>query len=93
MSTFIRDWEELKKINNESETHILEVNDCNAWLICKNKEEYDPHKPYFSQIPHLHVYLSTHTFYGENYEFSTKVLQACGFDVELANWDTMEDYK
>ena len=38
-------------------------------------------------LPHLDVYLSTHTFYGSNYKRSTKLLKACGFDVEIDNCD------
>ena len=38
-------------------------------------------------LPHLDVYLPTHTFYGNNYIYSTKLLKACGFDVEIDNWD------
>lgn len=34
-----------------------------------------------------HIYLSTHTFYGNEYERSTKILRKFGFDVQLANWD------
>ena len=33
------------------------------------------------------MYLSTHTFYGKHYEFSTKQLQEHGFDIEIDNWD------
>ena len=43
-----------------------------------------------SQIKNLDVYLSTHTFYGNNYMESTNILQACGFDVEIDNWDKEE---
>ena len=34
-----------------------------------------------------HIYLSTHTFYGSNYKYATKMLQECGFDIEIDNWD------
>lgn len=34
-----------------------------------------------------HKYLSTHTFYGSEYESSTLLLQKFGFKVILANWD------
>ena len=87
MSRYIKDWEDLKKIPNESETHILKVGEYNAWLEAKTKRLYNSEVDYLEQVKHLDVYLSTHTFYDPNYEFSTKILQACGFDVELANWD------
>lgn len=32
-------------------------------------------------------YLSTHTFYGSSCKGYEKLLQKCGFDVELNNWD------
>ena len=38
-------------------------------------------------ITTLDVYLSTHTFYGNEYKHSMKLLKACGFDVEIDNWD------
>ena len=34
-----------------------------------------------------HIYLSTHTFYGKNHEYSTMILQEHGFDIEIDNWD------
>ena len=88
MSRFIKDWDELRQIPNESETHILEVGECNAYLKAKDRYPYNNKIDYMEQIKHLDVYLSTHTFYGCSYEHSTKVLQTCGFDVELANWDS-----
>lgn len=33
-----------------------------------------------------HKYLSTHTFYSEEYEWSSKLLQSFGFNIELDNW-------
>ena len=85
----IKDWEELSKIPNESPTHILEVDveGCNAWLHAKDPKPYNRKDDYIKQVPHLDVYLSTHTFYGSKYELSTKILKACGFDVEIDNWD------
>lgn len=93
MSTFIRDWKELSEIPNESKTHILEVdiNRCCGWLKAKNKKPYSKKKSYMRQIQNLDVYLSTHTFYGTQYKHSSKVLRACGFDVELDNWDKEEE--
>ena len=37
-----------------------------------------------------HKYLSTHTFYGDTYQYSTKILQEHGFDVEIDNWDKVK---
>lgn len=85
----VRNWEELSKIQNESDTHILEVNldNCNGWLRCKNPKPYDFDIDYMEQAKNLNHYLSTHTFYGTEYENSTKIFKACGFDVEIDNWD------
>lgn len=77
----IETWEELAE--EKSPTHILEIDleSCNGWI--KPKEE----KEDYWEGRH---YLSTHTFYGSQYKESTKVLQSCGFNVELANWDEKE---
>lgn len=77
----IKNWSELKDCN--SETHTLEIDKdmCSGWVRSKNKVESDKG---FSTNNH---YLSTHTFYGSNYEFATRLLQKCGFNVRLANWD------
>ena len=89
MSTFISDWEDLSKIQSESSTHILEVNikEGSAWLIAKKPKPYNEKYNYMRQAPHLDHYLSTHTFYENQYKRSTKLLKVCGFDVKLDNWD------
>ena len=75
---YIKDWEELKE--EASPTHILEIEmgDCNGWIRPKNGDE---------ESWEGNHYLSTHTFYGGCNEGSTKLLQSCGFNVILANWD------
>ena len=85
MSQLIKNWDELAAIPNESATHILEVNTdrYNGYLRAKNEQDYNPDEDWFEQLPHLDVYLSTHTFYESKYKFSSSILQACGFDVEL----------
>lgn len=85
----IKNWEELSKIPNESATHILEVNveGGNAWLWSKFPLPNKRKLSFMRQIKHKDVYLSTHSFYGSSYKSSTKILKACGFDVELDNWD------
>lgn len=86
---YIKDWEELAKINNESKTHILEVDvrGCNAWLWAKDERDYNHKKGYMRQVPHLSIYLSTHSFYDKTCKRMSKILRACGFDVELCNLD------
>lgn len=68
-------WYELANVA-ESDTHRLEIEpeSGNGWIISKATGEPD-------------LYLSTHTFYGSEFQYSTKELQARGFNVELANWD------
>jgi hypothetical protein len=78
----IKTWAELKECT--SETHVLEISaeGGNGWIRPKNPV---PPKEYHE---HNH-YLSTHTFYGGMHEYSTKLLQSCGFNVVLANWDEL----
>lgn len=78
ISKLISSWEELSK--EQSDTHYLEIDleYCNGWIHPKVEGE-DCYKDRY--------YLSTHSFYGSQYETSTKILQSCGFDVHLENWD------
>ena len=78
MTQLIKNWEELAQVP-ESETHRLEVGDYNGWVITKN--------PKSESFMDREQYLSTHTFYGSEHESSTRRLQACGFDIEIDNWD------
>lgn len=78
MATLISTWAELAAVP-ESETHRLDIGDYNGWIVTKK-----PKSDKFSDRMH---YLSTHTFYGSTYQYSTKILQECGFDIELASWD------
>lgn len=89
MSQLIRNWEELSKIHNESNTHILKVDieDCCAWLIAKYPKPYNINGDFIEQANHLDHYLSTHTFYGSHCKCSTELLKVCGFDVEISNLD------
>lgn len=81
MPKLIKTWDELKECT--SETHTLEIEDCCGWIHAKNVKDDDN-----GGYGH---YLSTHTFYGGTHEYSTKLLQSCGFDVEIANWDEEEE--
>lgn len=74
----ISTWEELKK--ETSPTHTLEI-DSEYWCGWINPKESN--EDYWED----RYYLSTHTFYGSQYEYSTMILQKCGFNVEIANWD------
>ena len=78
MSKLISTWKELSELS-ESATHTLRVDKYNAWIHRKD-----------APADELGHYLSTHTFYGSEYRRSTAVLQSCGFDVEIDNWDKEE---
>ncbi len=82
MAKLIRNWKELAEVP-ESETHVLEIGEYNGWVIAKN--------PASDKFSDRYSYLSTHTFYGEQHKRSTALLQSCGFDVEIANWDELEE--
>ncbi|AUR88958.1 hypothetical protein NVP1231O_06 [Vibrio phage 1.231.O._10N.261.49.F8] len=81
MAKLIKTWEELAQVPS-SETHRLEINDCNGWIVTKH--------PKSDKFSDRQQYLSTHTFYGGRYKHSTKLLQSCGFDIEIDNWDKEE---
>lgn len=91
---------------NDKYKIMIDEDMCSGWIIpvwdepsdkhcdgfkcnCKDRNKFsfieiDQH--YFDH----HVYLSTHTFYGNQYKHSTKVLQEHGFDIEIDNWDKEE---
>lgn len=80
MPKLIKDWNDL--VGLESETHRLEIDvkTGNGWAYAK---EYVSDDEYFLK----NHYLSTHTFYGTDYQYYTNLLQSCGFDVVIDNWD------
>jgi hypothetical protein len=82
-SILIKNWDQLRAITNESETHRLIVDEYSASLDPKGEFNW---KNYH--------YLSTHTFYGmrkgqghNTFVDSTFTLQKCGFNVVIDNWD------
>lgn len=74
----IRHWGELANVP-DSETHRLEIDvgDCCGWICRRDTPRVDDGGHY----------LSTHTFYGPNYQGSTLLLRRYGFNVTLDNWD------
>lgn len=85
MAKVIKDWNDL--IGLESEKYKLEIDvegGC-GWIVPK-VETKETEKDYFRH----HRYLSTHTFYGHHYKYSTETLKLFGFDVEICNWDKKE---
>lgn len=77
----IETWADLAECLSETHTLEIDVRMCNGWIRSKNTNEND--NDYYKN----NHYLSTHTFYGNNYKDSTELLQKCGFNVQLANWD------
>ena len=75
----INNWEELARVP-PSKTHRLEITpeDGNGWVVPIGEKTCEG------------TYLSTHTFYGSMYEYSSKKLQQYGFDIEIANWEETE---
>ena len=75
----IKNWKELASILQESETHILRIDLRMHYGFIERKIKNNNWKD--------EIYLSTHTFYEENYKYSTRLLQEAGFNVILKNWD------
>lgn len=85
MTQLIRTWHELAQVPPTDKLKIVIDEDmCSGHIqpIDEN-EEIEFGKNYH--------YLSTHTFYGRNYKESTAILQECGFDIEIDNWDKEEN--
>lgn len=84
MSKLIRNWEELFALPpNDKYKIVPDESGYGCGWIKAIKETEETKENYFKH----HVYLSTHTFYGKHYEYSTRKLQEYGFDVEIDNWD------
>lgn len=82
MPKLIKSWEDLVGLESEKYKIEVELNNGCGHIVPKveteeTKENYWEH----------HEYLSTHTFYGSMYKYSTQILQKFGFDVEIDNWD------
>jgi len=74
----IRTWNELRECTSETHTLDIDLNGYSGWIRNKENKKGD-----------YEYYLSTHTFYGSMYKRSTEILQKCGFNVQLVNWDEM----
>lgn len=83
MPKVIKNWKELLQVPpNEKYKIVVDEDMCCGWIE-PIKETDETQKNYFEH----HKYLSTHTFYGSQYEYSTKLLQEYGFNIEIDNWD------
>ena len=74
MAKLIKSWDELVDLESDGYYLEIDVDRCNGHIRSKTDEDF-------------YAYLSTHTFYGNDYQYSTVRLQECGFDVQLENWD------
>lgn len=82
MARLIKTWEELNGIESEKYKVVVDLDMCSGYIEPKEETE-ETEENYYDH----HVYLSTHTFYGSQYKYSTSILQQFGFDVEIDNWD------
>lgn len=73
----IESWEELVGLENDKYYLDINVEMCCGHIRFKEKPEEDTYEHY----------LSTHSFYGKSYQDYTLILQECGFNVQLKNWD------
>jgi hypothetical protein len=97
MTKLIKNWEELALVPANDKYRIVVAREmCSGWIIPIWDEPGDGDEDFICYCRELghdrdyydkHVYLSTHTFYGSQHEYYTKVLQEHGFDIELDNWD------
>ena len=82
MAKLIKGWQDLVGLESEKYKLAINLESCNGYIVPKVETE-ETQENYFEH----HRYLSTHTFYGSQYEESTKELQKFGFDVDIDNWD------
>ena len=76
LAKFIRDWNDLVGLESEHYRLEIDVDMGNGYIVPKD-DSVERH-PY---------YLSTHTFYGSSCKGYEILLQKCGFNVEINNWD------
>lgn len=74
MSKLIKNWKELSQTPvNDKYRIVVDEEMCSGEIQTLDGEFCE--------------YLSTHTFYGSQYKYSTELLQKYGFDIEIDNWD------
>lgn len=74
MAKLIESWNGLAGLESNEYRIDVDLDVCNGNICRKSDNEFME-------------YLSTHTFYGRNYQYSSALLQEYGFDVQLKNWD------
>ena len=76
----IEGWEDLVGLENDEYYLDIDLKSGNGYINRKSDDEC------------IH-YLSTHSFYGKGqYQDATLLLQECGFNVQLKNWDGETEY-
>lgn len=99
MSKLIKTWDELDNLKNDKYQIVVNKEYCCGWIIPITDERVESYSDdficncegdIFDTYYDNHIYLSTHTFYGSQYKYSTELLQKYGFDVEIDNWDKKE---
>lgn len=77
----IADWSGLNNLESDKYKIVLDSDGFCGWIYPKIETEETK-----NNFCKHHVYLSTHTFYEEQYKKSTEILQKYGFDVILESW-------
>lgn len=73
-------WEELTGCKSDTHVLVIDLDGGSGWVRPKDKSIQ--HEEHYKND----CYLSTHTFYGSSYQRSTKILQECGFHIQLKSW-------
>lgn len=76
MSKIIKDWKDLARLQSDKYYIKVDLDMGCGWIVPKEESS--------GLTTH---YLSTHTFYGKTYKGYENLLNTCGFDVKLINWD------
>lgn len=76
----IETWSDLVGLESDRYTLDIDVEGGNGYT--RPKFEIDDSE-YFDH----NMYLSTHTFYGQQYFYYTEKLRDMGFNIQLENWD------
>ena len=85
-SVLISTWRELSEVG-PSKKHRLVIDELasNGWHITLDEDAQG-----YSPGGYSTYYLSTHSFYGNNFKETTKILQDCGFNVRINNADRID---
>lgn len=82
MTQLVSNWEGLSECKSKDYKIDLDESGYCGWIVPKH-ETPETERDWFKH----HYYLSTHTFYEENYKDATRILRKYGFNVKLVSWD------